>query len=208
MKHPSDESGFSLVELLIALAILSLVVVTVASTFGYAERVLQLMTDAAYQLDDITLTRRLLVDALGQLTSSGATEQQTRFLGERNGFTIAATGPRILGSAGPITLKVEAAQAGGLTIAWQNLPESGSGTGTGFTRRLVAADYRVWLSYYATNTGWTTVWSDAGYAPSLLRVEFARKGGEDTDLGLTIPIRPVRPAACAIQPAAKGCEGS
>jgi prepilin-type N-terminal cleavage/methylation domain-containing protein len=205
MKHPSDEYGFSLVELLIALAILSLVVVTVTSTFGYAERVLQLMTDAAYQLDDITLIRRLLVDALGQLTSSGGMEQQTRFLGERNGFTIAATGPRILGSAGPITLKVEAAQRGGLTIAWQNLPESGSGTG--FTRRLVAADYRVWLSYYAASTGWTTVWSDAGYAPSLLRVEFARKGGEDTDLGLTIPIRPVRPAACAIRPSVKGCEG-
>jgi general secretion pathway protein J len=206
MKHPSDESGFSLVELLIALAILSLVVVTVTSTFGYAERVLQLMTDAAYQLDDITLIRRLLVDALGQLTSSGATEQQTRFLGERNGFTIAATGPRILGSAGPITLKVEAAQRGGLTIAWQNPPEIGSGTG--FTRRLLAADCRVWLSYFAASTGWTAVWSDASYAPSLLRVEFARKGGEDTELGLTIPIRPVRPAACAIQPAAKGCEGS
>ena len=206
MKHPSDESGFSLVELLIALAILSLVVVTVTSTFGYAQRVLQLMTDAAYQLDDITLTRRLLVDALGQLTSSGATEPQTRFLGERNGFTIAATGPRILGLAGPITLKVEAAQAGGLTISWQNLPESGSGTG--FTRRLVAADYRVWLSYYAASTGWTTLWSDASYAPSLLRVEFAQKGGEGTELGLTIPIRPVRPAACAIRPAAKGCEGS
>jgi general secretion pathway protein J len=206
MKHPSNESGFSLVELLIALAILSLVVVTVTSTFGYAQHVLQLMTDAAYQLDDIALTRRLLVDALGQLTSRGAAEQQTRFLGERNGFTVSATGPRILGSAGLITLRVEAAQAGGLTIAWRNLPESGSGTG--FTRRLVAADDRVWLSYYAASTGWTTVWSDATYAPSLLRVEFARKGGEDTDLGLTIPIRPVRPAACAFQPAAKGCEGS
>ena len=206
MKHPSDESGFSLVELLIALAILSLVVVTVTSTFGYAQRVLQLMTDAAYQLDDITLTRRLLVDALGQLTSSGATEQQTRFLGERNGFTIAAAGPRILGSAGPITLKVEAVQRGGLAIAWQNLPESGSSTG--FTRRLLAADYRVWLSYFAASTGWTTVWSDASYAPTLLRVEFARNGGEGTELGLTIPIRPVRLAACAIQPAAKGCEGS
>jgi prepilin-type N-terminal cleavage/methylation domain-containing protein len=205
MKHPSDESGFSLVELLIALAILSLVVVTVTSTFGYAERVLQLMTDAAYQLDDITLIRRLLVDALDQLTSSGAMEQQTRFVGERNGFTIAATGPRILGSAGPITLKVEAAQRGGLTISWQNLSESASSAGS--TRRLVAANYRVWLSYYAASTGWTTVWSDAGSAPSLLRVEFARKGGEDTELGLTIPIRPVRPAACAIQLAAKGCEG-
>ena len=63
MRWRSDESGFSLVELLIALAILGLVVVTLTSTFGFAQNVFQLMSDAAYQLDDITLTRRLLVDA-------------------------------------------------------------------------------------------------------------------------------------------------
>jgi prepilin-type N-terminal cleavage/methylation domain-containing protein len=202
MKHRSDESGFSLVELLIALAILSLVVATVTSAFAYAQRVLQLMTDAAYQLDDITLTRRLLIDVLSQLASSGGTEQQTRFLGERNGFTVVSIGPRIFGSAGPITLKVGTAQRGGLDISWQNLPESGSA----FSRRVVAADYQVWLSYFAPSTGWTAVWSDIGYAPTLLRVEFAQKGGEDTDLGLTIPIRLMRPAACAIRPAMKGCE--
>jgi len=205
MRCRSDESGFSLVELLIALAILSLVVVTLTSTFGFAQSVFQLMSDAAYQLDDITLTRRLLADALSQLSSSSATEQQTRLLGERNGFTIVALGPRIFGSAGPITLKVEAAQGGGLAASWLNTTDSENGTT--LVRRIVASDYRVWLSYYAASTGWSSSWDDTGREPALLRVEFARKESkEDTELALIMQIRRVRPVPCTIRPAMKGCE--
>jgi prepilin-type N-terminal cleavage/methylation domain-containing protein len=205
MRWRSDESGFSLVELLIALAILSLVVVTLTSTFGFAQSVFQLMSDAAYQLDDITLTRRLLVDALNQLSSSGATEQQTRVLGGRNGFTIVALGPRIFGSAGPITLKVEAAQGGGLAASWLNTTDGENGTT--LVRRIVASDYRVWLSYYAASTGWSASWSDTSREPALLRVEFARKESkEDTELALIMQIRRVRPVACTLRAAMKGCE--
>jgi prepilin-type N-terminal cleavage/methylation domain-containing protein len=205
MRWRSDESGFSLVELLIALAILSLVVVTLTSTFGFAQSVFQLMSDAAYQLDDITLTRRLLVDALNQLSSSGATEQQTRVLGGRNGFTIFALGPRIFGSAGPITLKVEAAQGGGLAASWLNTTDGKNGTT--LVRRIVASDYRVWLSYYAASTGWSASWSDTSREPALLRVEFARKESkEDTELALIMQIRRVRPVACTMRAAMKGCE--
>jgi prepilin-type N-terminal cleavage/methylation domain-containing protein len=204
MRWRADESGFSLVELLIALSILSLVVVTVTSTFGFAQRVFQLVSDAAYQLDNVTLTRRLLADAISQLVSSGAPERQTRFSGERNAFTISALGPRIFGSAGPVTLKVETAQGGGLAISWLSTTDDENGTGS--VRRVVASDYRVWLSYYAARTGWTAVWSDTSYEPSLLRVEFARKGSEDTKLALTLPIQRVRPTLCATRPAVKGCE--
>jgi prepilin-type N-terminal cleavage/methylation domain-containing protein len=204
MRWRSDESGFSLVELLIALAILSLVLVTLTSTFGFAQSAFQLMSDAAYQLDDITLTRRLLVDALSQLSGNDATERQTRLLGERNGFTIVALGPRIFGAAAPIALKVETAQGGGLAASWLNTTDNGNGTT--LIRRVVASDYRVWLSYYAASTGWRASWSDTSREPALLRVEFVSKQSEDIELALIMQIRRVRPILCVMQPAMRGCE--
>ena len=203
MNRKSSESGFSLVELLIALSILGLVIAALASTFGFAQRVFDIMNGAASQLDDITLTRRLLADALGQLASNGLADQPSGFQGGRDGFSIFVLGPRILSSAGPMTLKVEAVQDGGLAVSWQN--ETEDGDRTEFLRRVVARDYHVRLSYYSKATGWTGAWNASDEEPLLLRVLFARKGSEEIELALTLPIRRVRPALCATRAAVKAC---
>jgi prepilin-type N-terminal cleavage/methylation domain-containing protein len=201
MRALSNESGFSLVELLIALSILSLVVATLTVTFGFAQGVFEQMGDAAYRLNDITLTRRLLGDALSQLESNRP-DETTVFAGNKTGFTMSAIGPRILSTTGPMILKVEILPGGGLAMSWEG---SAGDERNGAVRRVLASDYAIRLTYYSVATGWTEIWSDAEHAPSLLRIGFAEKERADRELALTLTVRRLRPVLCAMSAAVKGC---
>jgi general secretion pathway protein J len=206
MTPQADERGFTLVEVLIALSIVSLVMVLLISTFSFAQRTFQFMYEEENQLDEITAARRLFADALDQITTDVSTGGAASFDGERNRLSIFAIAPRILGVTDPIVLNVDAPQQGGLIASWSGGRDSVRGSIKQFAHHEIASAYHVWFSYFSIGTGWVDLWSNPFALPSLLRVGFLKEQAGKAEFEITFPIRRVKPMLCSIRPAVKACE--
>jgi general secretion pathway protein J len=202
----ADERGFTLVEVLIALSIVSLVMILLVSTMSFAQHTFRFMYKAENQLDEITAARRLLADALDQVTTDVGTGGAASFVGERKRLTIFAIAPRILGAADPIVLDVDAPQRGGLVASWSGGRDSVRGNGEQFAHHEIASAYHVLFSYFSVETGWVDLWSNPYALPSLLRVGFLKEQADKAEFEITLPIRHVNPMLCSTRPGIKACE--
>lgn len=202
MSARPNEQGFTLVEILIALSILGLVMIVLTSTFDFAQRSFATMSSAEHQFVDVTVTRRLLVDALGQVDSE-ATTATALFSGTSSGFAVMALGPRILSASNPLLLQVEASPDGGLVLSWQN--QSPDNSQAAVVRRIIASGFQVRFAYFGSRVGWITEWNDKTVEPSLLRLAFSQRGNLAAELAIIVPIHRLTPMLCAIRATASGC---
>ena len=201
MKAHRQDSGFALVDVLIALSIVGMVTVTLVSVFSYAQDAsASVQADKAY-LDDISLLHRVLVDAFAETkTSDGLLAGLS---GDDATLTVLTAAPRLLPFLdAPVRLTLRPDSEGaGLHATWS----SEGNRAPVVAHRIVSTAYRVRFGYLSPQTGWAPSWSDRSRVPSTIQVELrsARDGARRIDLALSV--RETKSALCAVQPSLKPC---
>src|SRR5258708_1902390 len=102
MDEVRGDEGFTVVELLIALSILSLVATALISVFATGQHLFMTVGEAERQLEEVTLIRRLLFESLGQ--AARAPGRGAPIVGDARTLSIRSVGPRVLAFAVPAML--------------------------------------------------------------------------------------------------------
>jgi prepilin-type N-terminal cleavage/methylation domain-containing protein len=194
------DSGFTVVELLIALSIISLVMVTLFSALGYARLVLIAGQDTRRQIDDIALLRRLLVEALTQITHS---DNGPSIAGSDRTLVAVISAPRLLSFLAPpvrFSLQPDPDHTG-LVASWN----SDSMPTTAINHRIIEPERTVRFSYFKPSIGWLDFWNDPLQLPLAVRVAMGRDPESTGEVELELPVRALTAAICATQPRAPSC---
>jgi prepilin-type N-terminal cleavage/methylation domain-containing protein len=191
-------SGFTVVELLIALSIISLVMITLLSALSYARFVLISSQDTKQRIDDIMLLRRLLAEALTQIEHSG---NGPSIAGTDRALVAVIAAPRLLSFlASPVRFTLQpGSDQTGLVALWN----SDSLPATAIDHRIMEAERTVRFSYFKPSVGWLSSWTEPAQLPLALRVVVDRDADGAGELEL--PIQTLTPAVCATQPRAPSC---
>jgi general secretion pathway protein J len=200
-RGPASDQGFTLVEVLVALSILGLVVVALTSAFGFAQQVLVSMGQSADGLADIVAIRRLLEDTLQQIENDESAPAV--LVGSRQGFTVHALGPSILGAPGIVNVTIETSPSGGLAVSW--LPDGQDRNASASLHHTIARFGRAWFSYYSLTSGWVEAWRDTPLWPAIVRLDFTRRSEGGPDFSLNLSTRALSPAICAVQTSGRKC---
>jgi type II secretory pathway pseudopilin PulG len=161
------EGGFTVVELLIALSLLSVLVVTLAAVFGTGQRLHASVSEMRDELDELAMLRQILSETLGQL-NSGSPEAAS-VTGDSRGLALMARTPRVVGATGAVAFELGPdADARGLSASWRG--RGGDAAVDPQRRRIVSIEREVRFAYYAADTGWIEAWADSRRPPALVRV--------------------------------------
>lgn len=166
MEEARGDEGFTVVELLIALSILSLVATALISVFATGQRLFMTVNEVERQLEEVALIRRLLLESLGQIARTP--KRGAAIVGDARTLSVRSVGPRVLALAGPATLNLHPDDdRRGLVASWT----SGSDDRRAPTsRRIVEPSRQVRFSYFNHRTGWTGSWPEGTAQPALIRV--------------------------------------
>src|SRR5262245_26324326 len=105
MNRLRSDSGFTIVELLVALAIVALALAALVGTLNYVRSVAASAEGNRRHIEDIILLRRILADALGQVKLS---QDGGAVFGNSTALSVSALPPRILSFLpSPIWLSLE-----------------------------------------------------------------------------------------------------
>jgi prepilin-type N-terminal cleavage/methylation domain-containing protein len=197
----ASDRGFTLIEVLVTLSILGLVVVALTSAFGFAQQVFVSMGQSADGLADIVALRRLLEDTLQQIENDESAPAV--LIGSRQGFTVHALGPPILGAPGIVNLTIETPPVGGLAVAWLGAGEDRNAAA--LLHHTIARFGRAWFSYYSQRSGWVEAWRETPLWPAIVRLDFTRRSEGGPDFSLLLSTRALSPAICAVQTSGRKC---
>jgi prepilin-type N-terminal cleavage/methylation domain-containing protein len=190
----SDDSGFTVFELLITLSIFGLAAAGLLGTLTIAQRTLLAINNTDDAVAEIAQVRAVLLDALRRLSVHGIWG---------DGRTLKLTGPppRSLGLDGSIVLTLSPAEDGeGLIGAWQR-PSGPQDT----RHRLVAPERHVLFGYQAVGGSWTDQWTAQSQWPTLVRATIVTAASRVPRAVLAISPQVLVPAICAIRPSDKTC---
>ncbi len=201
MKPNQHDSGFTVVEILVALSIVGLVAVTLISTLDYGRSALTAIQGDGHRLEQIALLRRVLAEALAQVTPSAAA--QAPISGNDQTLIVVTSAPKLLSFLNsPVRLTLGPGAGGdGLSASW----EATSNANSTVDHRIVAPDYRTRFSYLTAETAWAHLWADQLRIPSAIRVELRRAQSIGKGVELIFPVRAVANSACAVDPRALPC---
>jgi prepilin-type N-terminal cleavage/methylation domain-containing protein len=202
MTENCRESGFTLVEVLIALSIISLAVVALISTLDYAHNAWGATEHDRQQQQEVMLLHRLLSQALMQVVM---TDGGSGVIGYEDRVTLVTVPPRMLSHlSAPLFLSIQAdANGNGLGALWSG----GVGDGAGIDRLILSPDRRARFSYFAPQVGWAGSWNDKSRFPALLRAQISNATGA-IPVQLMFTIQAVVAKVCATEPKAPSCRGA
>lgn len=171
MNRFKPNSGLSLLELLVALAIMAVIGAGLAQSFGLGIRVWETSRTIQTQQEPLIL-RTTLRDWIEQMTPPNRLlPQDNSFVGDQNGFafpTLAAT--PFEGQAAALRVNAQGSEAG-LDMMLMYLDDSG-GAIRSETRHL--SDGAPTFSYYSQapdTDDWQEKWISESTSPSLIRIE-------------------------------------
>ena len=186
----SEDEGFTLVEMLVTLAIIGVVFALLSSVIGFGRDVLGMTTNISARIDDVALTKRLLVDTLSEVVVTN----QAGLLGGHNNLSTVAFAPQSLGLVAPTeTIFGPGSDGHGLQVKWTD-----ADNGKGVVRRVLSAESAVVFSYFSANRGWAADWTTPEFLPDLVRVQIS--GDLKSPLTeFTIAVKRLNPPSCLIR---------
>jgi general secretion pathway protein J len=199
MKRTYHDAGFTLVEVLVALSILSLLLAGLASSLHYTQYIFRLSDDNARRVEEISILRKVMLEWVSQVNALGDA-QRTIIVGDRQNITILAAPPRIFAEASPLVMTLSPDSGSrGLLASWRKEPDTGA-----ITRRLLSADYVASFSFYGGPLGWQDHWGDRDAPPALVKLQL-RENNHGYKTEMIVPVRSARGPSCVSPPAEKAC---
>ena len=215
----NGEAGFTLVEVLVALALFSLLTTLLFSNVRLGLRAWQtgsvrnelLVRTAASQ----DLLRRLIGNAYPMLVGAAGTDPLVDFEGTKDAVSFLSDAPVVTGGAGRFHFKLFPEQRQDQTdLVVSSAPELANPQDTSMTTKsLLLADVEhVEFAYSVSSekgeTTWSSTWGKRSHLPALVRVRVAFRSG-DTRLwpDLLIAPRIAADVSCVYDPITKRCRG-
>ncbi len=217
----NSESGFTLLELLIALVLLGFLSALLFGAIRFGARAWERSTAVATQVDDIhttqALLRRLLSEVYPMLITADATRPRIDFAGEAASIDFLAPVPEALGAGGRARFTLGLREHGGL---WQLViasrpelakDEAQPSSSTGSV--LLSAIERFEFSYFGSlrpgdPPAWHESWSRQTSLPQLIRMRLEFPGGDHRSWPeLVVAPRITVDQGCLYDPVNRGCRG-
>lgn len=205
------EAGYSLVELLIVLALLGLISLAIAGGISFGtrvwERAEQEVSGAERANGGHALLRTLLANVYPRKSGEAGAEQHVAFEGSRDHMTFLVAASAQLGETGiaRIALTVER-DAGAATLTLSSHAETGGDGDRKVT--LLAGAKEVSFAYAEIVDGalnWSDVWQSRGTLPALIRVRANLPPGASQWPDLVVRPRIDRAAGCIFDPVSFEC---
>lgn len=177
-----QDLGFTIVELLVALTVLSLLVVVLISVLDAGRRVFAATTQGARKYEEVATVRTLFRDMLSQVQSQSqgtVGEAGRSFAGTGQGLTVVSWGPRMLAANLPMEFSIGPGSDNvGLEASWRrNLMDDG---GSEASRRVLATDRQFRFEYLAPSRGWTDVWNE-DQPPTHVRMRIKERDNRESE---------------------------
>jgi general secretion pathway protein J len=181
------EAGFTVVELMVAVALLSILGVVVLNVLqiGISSWTQSVQHSERSDEDDLTsgLLRRLLAEAYPHYLSTGA-RPRADFAGTLVSLSFLASGPAVLGRKGRWRFTLSVADVGGqsaMTLAAR--PELAAPNEDVIKRTLLSNVRSIAFAYFGSLSGhrdasWHNQWLDQPVLPRLIRLRVQRRNAE------------------------------
>lgn len=213
MKHPSRQHGYSLVELLVVLALMGMIALAMSSGISFGGRVWQASARQVDALDRVSSTQEMLRTLFQRVVprdlDPGIAYDQDLFRGDsvHAGFT--ASSPSALDASGIARFELRATPRAGktaLVLRWVTI----SGPQTVQAIDLLDGADEIRISYaHLDQTGaffWRDDWNDQSGVPALISISVRFPAGS----ALAWPLFTVRPRisrepTCVYDPVSFGC---
>jgi len=215
-----EARGFTLLELLVAMALLALLAATLAGSLRFGARSWDAAAERGRSWSEVAAVQDVLRNTLGQaqpLPPRGGEETPPGFEGDAQGLRLVAPLGERFGPPGlyRLELRIAPSAAGlGLRLSWQLL-DGGAVVGAGAGERLLLDGFeRLAFAYRGappadgTPAPWRSAWSAAEPPPRLLQLEGTRPvSGRETWIPLLLPLRVETDARCRLPALAALCGG-
>ncbi len=204
--------GFTLIELMVTLAVVSLLTLALFGGLSFGARVWDGAQARGTGMDEIRvvqdLLRRQIEQAYPRYDASDPLHPVVDFRGGRSALTFLAPGPQALAQAGRARITVAAEHADkGMQLTMHGAPELGEGGAGSWSSPLLRNVVDVEFSYFGAG-GWRSEWRDRTALPKLVRVQVAfRAGDERIWPALIVAPRIGIDAGCVYDFTAKHCRG-
>ncbi len=203
------QAGYSLVELLIVLALLGLISIAIAGGVSFGnrawERTERKVHDAEVAIGGHQLLRTLLAAAYPRQTGEPGEEPIVAFEGGHDRLTFLSAASEAVGGRGVVELALTVERSGGEASLHLEIPNAPDGE----RREVLLAGAREIDIAYAETTDGTVVWTDAWQArrslPLLIRVRATFAEGTRRWPDLIVMPRVNRAAPCMFDPVSFEC---
>jgi general secretion pathway protein J len=209
------EAGFTLIELIVAMGLLSILSVALLNALQIGLRSWTQSVEQTDQIDDSDLTlgmlRKLLADAYPHYLSTSP-RPRVDFAGTMSSLSFLAHGPAVLGRNGRWRFTLSVADAGGnstLTLGAQ--PELATQNQDVIKRALLRNASSISFAYYGSTKrdsgpNWQNQWLDQGALPQLIRLRVQRRNTEPFS-DLIVAPRLEADVGCSYDPLTRRCQG-
>ena len=216
--HHSQDAGFTLVEVLAAVALLSLLSLVLLGSLQFGLKAWERGAAHADRVDHITLAqnllRRVIEDAYPYFFAADPTRGQVEFEGTASSLRLLTSPPRALGGGGRSRLSLSVDRRGeGFDLVVAARPELASNLGHAAKKVLVANVLSVELSYFGKGrsdrtAAWRERWTGETSPPQLVRIQVRFPAG-DTRLWPELVVAPriAVDIGCVYDPLTKQCRG-
>ena len=217
----SNEAGFTLVEVLVALALFSLLVTLLFDNVRFGLHAWQHGSAHAEDFEHTMISQDLLRRMIGNLypmfvTDSGGSQPQIDFDGTKEAISFLASGPTVASGGGRFRFRVFVERQQSRTdLIMSATPELASPQAASMTTRtLLLSDIdRAEMSYFGEVTAerraqWRDSWTQRSDMPGLVRIRVAFRPG-DTRLWPELLVAPriAADVGCVYDPGTKRCRG-
>jgi general secretion pathway protein J len=172
------EAGITLLEMLITLALLSLLTLGLFGSLRYGNRIWQVTDAKANAIDNIRSAQsrlsRLITSTYPQLSSADPLRPAVRFSGDASRVQFLAPDETSPGALSETTVRVDPSGSGLLLSYAQDLELRNESLPTSRAHLLAGGFARLQIDYFGTparrgKTGWYSTWRGATRLPTLIR---------------------------------------
>jgi general secretion pathway protein J len=170
-----SEAGFTLLELLVAMAVLSLLSLVMMGGLKFGARVWERTQGTSDESDAVTTAeafiRHQLAATYPQWHDTGPDRPHVLFDGEAHSVAFLAPQPEQFGPGTNLQFALQRSSTGDLDVTWQSQDAGTVPTHTALLRNISSVEF----SYYGPSFGgaiakWSDSWSNRARLPDLIRI--------------------------------------
>jgi len=210
---PSDDAGFTLLELLVAMVVLSLLSLVMMGSLRFSARVWERTQVASDEADAVSAAqeflRRQLAAAYPQWQRGGSDAAHILFDGGQQALGFLASPPAQFGPGSDLRLTLQLSQSGALEVVWQADRSADPPKTTVLLSGISSVDFSYYgLPFGGTIPKWSDSWSNRARLPDLVRIRVAFAPG-DRRVWPELVVHPQISvdAGCIYEPLTRTCRG-